>query len=187
MRDDRIARSGSASGAQLVVKASPMMLVEKTQVSVRCRGGTLELPAILPRGPELVPSGDETARDRHRAAFLAATDKRRLSALVLDRQLGIGDHKSARFLPHEPKRAMVNANRTNLGGIAGIDGTFVGGCQPGLTGGRQQKGRKAAMVLVAVGARPHTFVGQKTGPKIGHERSARAREALIVRPVRADA
>lgn len=113
------------------------------------------------------------------AAFLVATDKRGLSAMLLDRQLGIGDHKSAWFLLHKLRRAMVNANRTALAGIVEIDGTFVGGYQPGLKGGRQQKGRKAAMVLVAVEARPSTDIDKKTGQKTERERSGRVRMTVV--------
>lgn len=83
------------------------------------------------------------------AAFFAVTDKRGLSATLLARHLGLGSYKTAWFLLHKLRRAMVNANRTKLRGRIEIDGTWVGGYQPGLKGGRQLKGRKAAMVLVA--------------------------------------
>jgi predicted RNA-binding Zn-ribbon protein involved in translation (DUF1610 family) len=84
------------------------------------------------------------------AAFLMATDKRGVSAILLDRQLDLGNHKTAWFALHKMRRAMVNPNRSKLHGIVEIDGTYVGGYQPGLKGGRQQRGRKAACVLVAV-------------------------------------
>ncbi len=112
------------------------------------------------------------------AAFLVATDKRGLSALLLDRQLGLGDHKSAWFLLHKLRRAMVNANRTTLSGIVEIDGTFVGGYQPGLKGGRQRRGRKAAMVLVGVEVRPYVVLNKETGQALTRERAGRARMAV---------
>lgn len=84
------------------------------------------------------------------AAFMVATDRRGMSAVLLDRQLDMGGHMTAWFMLHKLRRAMVNANRTQLSGLVEMDGTYVGGYQPGLKGGRQRKGRKAAMVLAAV-------------------------------------
>ena len=51
---------------------------------------------------------------------------------------------------HKLRRAMVNVAREPLHGEVEIDDTWVGGPQPGLRGSRQLKGRKAAIVLVAV-------------------------------------
>ena len=45
---------------------------------------------------------------------------------------------------------MVNATREPLNGEVEIDDTWIGGSQSGLRGSRQLKGRKAAIVLVAV-------------------------------------
>lgn len=45
---------------------------------------------------------------------------------------------------------MVNAAREPLRGKVELDETWVGGTQAGLRGSRQLKGRKAALVLVAV-------------------------------------
>ena len=90
------------------------------------------------------------------AAFLVATDRRGLSALLLKRPLALGNINSAWFLLHKLRRAMVNAQRTKLSGLVEMDGAYVGGWQPGLKGGRQRKGRKAAMVLVAVEVRTTT-------------------------------
>ncbi len=87
------------------------------------------------------------------AAFVLATDKRGVSALLLDRQLALHSHTTAWYMLHKMRRAMVNANRTRLSGTVEVDGTYVGGYQAGLKGGRQRKGRKAAMVLAAVEVR----------------------------------
>jgi len=51
---------------------------------------------------------------------------------------------------HKFRRAMVNITRTPLQGEVEVDDTWVGGSQAGLRGSRQLKGRKAALVLVAV-------------------------------------
>jgi transposase-like protein len=84
------------------------------------------------------------------AAYLMTTDKRGISALLLQRQLGLRRYETAWMLLHKLRRAMVNAAREPLHGEVELDDTWVGGPQPGLRGSRQLKGRKAAIVVVAV-------------------------------------
>jgi len=112
------------------------------------------------------------------AAFMVATDRRGLSALLLQRQLGLGNINSAWFLLHKLRRAMVNANRTKLSGLVEMDGTYVGGYQPGLKGGRQRKGRKAAMVLTGVEVRTRT-IKRKDGTEETREVSGRLRLEVV--------
>src|SRR2546426_4239644 len=88
--------------------------------------------------------------------YLMVTDKRGISALLLQRQLGLSRYETAWMLLHKLRRAMVNAVREPLHGDVEIDDTWVGGPQPGLRGSRQLKGRKAAIVLVAVEKRGDT-------------------------------
>ena len=90
------------------------------------------------------------------ATYLTVTDKRGLSALLLQRQMGLRRYETAWLLLHKLRRAMVNAGREPLHGDVEIDDTWVGGPQPGLRGSRQLKGRKAAIVLVAVEKRGDT-------------------------------
>jgi hypothetical protein len=84
------------------------------------------------------------------AAYLMTTDKRGLSALLLQRQLGIGRYETAWMILHKLRRAMINHAREPLWGDVELDETWVGGTQAGLKGSRQLKGRKAALVLAAV-------------------------------------
>lgn len=84
------------------------------------------------------------------AAYLMTTDKRGISAVLLQRQLGLRRYETAWMLLHKLRRGMVNAAREPLRGDVEIDDTWVGGPQPGLRGSRQLKGRKAAIVLTAV-------------------------------------
>ena len=84
------------------------------------------------------------------AAYLAVTDQRGISALLRQRQLGLRRYETAWMLLHKLRRAMVNTARERLQGEVEIDDTWVGGEQPGIRGSRQLKGRKAAIVLVAV-------------------------------------
>lgn len=83
------------------------------------------------------------------AAYLMATDKRGVSALLLKRQLGTS-YKTTWLLLHKLRRAMVAPEREKLRGTIEMDETWVGGLQTGLKGSRQLKGRKAALVIVAV-------------------------------------
>jgi len=84
------------------------------------------------------------------AAYLMTTDKRGISALLLQRQLALRRYETAWLILHKLRRAMVNAAREPLHGEVEIDDTWIGGPQPGLRGSRQLKGRKAVIVLVAV-------------------------------------
>ena len=100
------------------------------------------------------------------AAYLMTTDKRGISALLLQRQLGLKRYETAWMMLHKLRRAMVNTARDPLHGEVEIDVTWVGGPQAGLRGSRQLKGRRAALVLVAV-------------EKRGANRSGRVRMAVI--------
>jgi transposase-like protein len=78
------------------------------------------------------------------------TDKRGLSATLLQRQLGLRRYETAWMMLHKLRRAMVNMAREQLHGEIEIDDTWVGGTQAGIRGSRQLKGRKAALIVVAV-------------------------------------
>jgi transposase-like protein len=93
------------------------------------------------------------------AAYLMTTDKRGISALLLQRQLAMRRYETAWLLLHKLRRAMVNTARDPLHGEVELDDTWVGGPQPGLRGSRQLKGRKAALVMVAVEKRD-TWTGR---------------------------
>ena len=97
------------------------------------------------------------------AAYLMSTDKRGISALLLQRQLGLGCYETAWMMLHKFRRAMVNLEREPLWGEVEVDETWIGGTQAGLRGSRQLKGRKAALVLVAV---------EKRGRRSGRVRMA---------------
>jgi hypothetical protein len=81
-----------------------------------------------------------------------------VSALLLQRQLGISRCETAWMMLHKLRRAMVNVTREPLRGEVEVDETWVGGEQARLRGSRQLKNRRAALVLVAVEKR-----GRATG------------------------
>jgi transposase-like protein len=97
------------------------------------------------------------------AAYLTVTDTRGMSALLLQRQLGLRRYETAWMLLHKLRRAMVNVAREPLHGNVEIDDAWIGGPQAGLLGSRQLKGRRAALVVVAV---------EKRGTKSGRVRMA---------------
>jgi len=78
------------------------------------------------------------------------TDKRGVSALLLQRQLGLSRYETSWMMLHKLRRAMVSTTRDPLHGEVEVDDTWIGGEQAGLRGSRQLKNRRAALVLVAV-------------------------------------
>ena len=81
------------------------------------------------------------------AAYLVATHTPGISALQLQRQLGLGSYWTAWLMLHKFRRAMVRPDRDRLRGTVEVDETYVGGPEVGPRGGRE-KGEKA----IAVGA-----------------------------------
>ena len=113
------------------------------------------------------------------AAYLAVTDKRGLSALLFQRQLGLRRYETAWMLLHKLRRAMVNTTREPLHGDVEMDDTWVGGpaaraprqpaverSQSGFGVGRRRKTRRG------VGPRPH---GSAVGPEGVHGSRLRQR------------
>ncbi len=85
------------------------------------------------------------------ASYLVAMSTPGISAVQLQRQLGISRYETAWMMLHKLRRAMVNPAREPLSGDVEVDECFVGGYEPGLRGG-SQRGSKA-LVVVAVEAR----------------------------------
>ncbi len=84
------------------------------------------------------------------AAYLMTSLKPGISALQLQRQLGLASFGTTWVLLHKLRRAMVNPDRRRLAGTVEVDETWIGGRQADLKGGRQRRGRKALLVGVAV-------------------------------------
>ena len=57
------------------------------------------------------------------AAYLMTTDKRGVSALLIQRQLGLKRYETAWMMLHKLRRAMVNTERDPLNGEVEIDDT----------------------------------------------------------------
>jgi transposase-like protein/ribosomal protein L37AE/L43A len=82
------------------------------------------------------------------AAYLVTTHTPGLSALQLQRQLGIRRYETAWTILHKLRRAMVRPSRDLLSGKVEVDEAYVGGPEIGLRGGRQFGDK--ALVVAAV-------------------------------------
>src|SRR6266498_2585756 len=99
------------------------------------------------------------------AMWFVTSQKNGVSALGLQRVLGLGSYETAWTWLHKLRRAMVRPGRDRLTGAVEVDETFVGGVERG--GGRRHVGKKA---LVAVAA-------EVRGPAIGQIRLRRVADS----------
>jgi transposase-like protein len=90
------------------------------------------------------------------AAYLMATHSNGISALQLQKQLGLGSYKTAWLLAAKLRRAMVAPNRTLLSGLVEIDETEIV-CRsqddPLTGGGRSHQGKMPVAGAVEVQGR----------------------------------
>lgn len=84
------------------------------------------------------------------AAYLVSTATPGISAVQLQRQLGLGRYETAWMMLHKLRRAMVNPERTALTGPVEVDECFIGGPSD-LRGGRRHGAH--ALVIVAAEVR----------------------------------
>lgn len=84
------------------------------------------------------------------AAYLVSTATPGISAVQLQRQLGLGRYETAWMMLHKLRRAMVNPERTRLTGPVEVDECFIGGTSD-LRGGRRHGAH--ALVIVAAEVR----------------------------------
>jgi transposase-like protein len=85
------------------------------------------------------------------AAYLVSTHTPGISAVQLQRQLGISRYETAWLMLHKLRRAMVAPEREPLRREVEVDETLVGGRHSERRGGRQRDGK--ALVGVAVEVR----------------------------------
>ena len=86
------------------------------------------------------------------AAYLVTTHTPGLSALQLQRQLGIGRYETAWTLLHKLRRAMVRPGRDLLRDKVEVDEAYIGGPEIGLRGGRQLGDKVLVVAAVEVRA-----------------------------------
>lgn len=100
-----------------------------------------------------------------RAVWWVTSQKNGVSAMGLQRVLGLKSYKTAWTLLHKLRRAMVRPDREQLSGCVEVDETYLGGLEEGARG-RQSKTK----ALIAVGA-------EEDGPGIGRIRMRRIADA----------
>ncbi len=86
-------------------------------------------------------------QDWFRAMWWMTNQKHRLSALGLQRLLGLGSYRTAWLWLQKLRRAMVRPGHDLLRGQVEIDETYVGSVE--ARGGRRQLGSKALVVIAA--------------------------------------
>ena len=111
-------------------------------------------------------------------AYLVATHTPGLSAKQLQRQLGCS-YKTAWYMLHRLRRAMVNQARNKLQGVVEADETFVGGAVEGFTGRGVIAADNKTLVLGAV-----EVLRWRDQDGVGRERAGRLR---LTPAARADA
>jgi hypothetical protein len=108
------------------------------------------------------------------AAYLVATITPGMSALQLQRQLGLGSYKTAWFMLHRLRRGMVNDTRIPLAGTIEADETIIGGPAKNKRGRGVTSEANKSLVVGAVEI--ITYVDKK-GNQI--EKAGRLRLAVI--------
>jgi transposase-like protein len=82
-----------------------------------------------------------------RAMWHVSSQKYGVSALGLQRVLGLGSYKTAWAMLHKLRRAMVRPDRDRLAGTVEVDETYWGSEEKGVIGRRTEK---RALIVVAV-------------------------------------
>ncbi len=90
------------------------------------------------------------------AAYLVTTHTPGISALQLQRQLGISKNDTAWFLLHRLRRGMVRENRELLSGLVEADETYVGGPAKNKKGRGVTAAVHKSLVLGGVEVRSYT-------------------------------
>lgn len=111
------------------------------------------------------------------AAYLMATHTPGVSALQLQRQLGIGGYQNAWHMLHRLRKGMVSDGRTKLSGLVEVDEAIIGGPAKG----KGKRGRGAASAehkSLVVGAVEVLVYEDNEGKR--RERAGRLRLSLIL-------
>lgn len=90
------------------------------------------------------------------AAYIMTTETPGVSALQLQRQLGLKRYEPAYNMLQKFRASMVNHDRSKIGGTVEVDETYIGGA---TTGGKRGRGTKKAIVVGAV-ERKGKFMGR---------------------------
>ncbi len=87
--------------------------------------------------------------------WYVTNQKHGMSALGLQQVLGLGSYQTAWTMLHKLRRAMVRPDRDSLAGNVEVDGTYIGGEEPGKHG--RQTDKKAIVVVAIEMIKPKGF------------------------------
>jgi transposase-like protein/ribosomal protein L37AE/L43A len=88
-----------------------------------------------------------------RAMWHICSQKNGMSALGLQRVLGLGSYRSAWLMLHKLRRAMVRPHREKLQGVVEVDETYWGAAETGVTTGRQIVSKALIIIAAEVSGR----------------------------------
>lgn len=91
------------------------------------------------------------------AVWYITSQKNGVSALGLQRVLGLGSYETAWTMLHRLRRAMVNPERERLSGVVEVDETYVGGRDEGKTRAPHPDSKKSIVVIAVELLEPKGF------------------------------
>jgi len=113
------------------------------------------------------------------ACWHFATGKDGISALSLKRTLEIGSYQTVWAMLHRVRSVLVRPDRDRLAGRVEVDETYIGGREPGLSGGRAQ-GKKILTGIAVEILEPKGFGRCRMRPLL--DASAASLHAFVVDP-----
>lgn len=91
------------------------------------------------------------------AAWYITGQKNGVSALGLQRILGLGSYQTAWTMLHRLRRAMVNPERERLSGVVEVDETYIGGRDDGKTRPPHRDSKKSVVIIAIELLEPKGF------------------------------
>ena len=119
----------------------------KTRPLIKCRSCLYQ---GSPTAGTLLHRSHIPIREWFWAAYLMATHTAGISAVQLQRQLGISSDTTAWHMLHRLRKGMVNENRTLLSGLVEADERFVGGPAKSKRGRGVAAAKNKSLVIGAV-------------------------------------
>src|SRR5450631_1706748 len=123
------------------VSGEPWMMSDELLRCRSCRGRTSLTAGTIFEGTR------KPLRTWFMAMWFVTSQKNGVSALGLQRVLGLGSYETAWTWLHKLRRAMVRPDRDRLSGWVEVDETMVGGLEEGVAG--RQTESKALVVIAA--------------------------------------
>jgi transposase-like protein len=84
------------------------------------------------------------------ALALIVDAKKSISANQLKQHLGIGSYRTAWYMAHRIRKAMVNEGSADLQGICEVDETWLGGCAKGAGSGWRKSNPALKQIIVGI-------------------------------------